>query len=198
MTPPIRLFPLILKRISAGSTMESNLYRNLCLSVVWVLWFQRDKKYKGSLLLWCEYLKMTRNGEGEKYIFHLKWPMSTFQTNTVVKTDMASSQYLELGDLCHACITVPESCGTQGGTISVWFKMVDCSSNGGAIITIFSQPQTSFLVGCFPNKIRYVLSRDERVTICRIQDFPEEGAPTPESANILPFFCQKLHENERI
>ena len=32
----------------------------------------------------------------------------------------------------------------------------------------------------------------------RIQDFPEEGAPTPKSAIILPFFCQKLHENERI
>ena len=32
----------------------------------------------------------------------------------------------------------------------------------------------------------------------RIQDFPEEGAPTPKSAIILQFFCQKPHENERI
>ena len=32
----------------------------------------------------------------------------------------------------------------------------------------------------------------------RIPDFPEEGAPTPKSAIILPFFCQKLHGNERI
>ena len=32
----------------------------------------------------------------------------------------------------------------------------------------------------------------------RIQDFPEEGAPTPKTAIILQFFCQKLHENERI
>ena len=32
----------------------------------------------------------------------------------------------------------------------------------------------------------------------RIQDFPEEGAPTPKTAIILQFLCQKLHENERI
>ena len=37
----------------------------------------------------------------------------------------------------------------------------------------------------------------------RIQDFPEEGAPTPGEGGgrqhtILPIFFQKLHENERI
>ena len=32
----------------------------------------------------------------------------------------------------------------------------------------------------------------------RIQDFPEEGAPTLKEAIIWPFFSQKLHEIERI
>ena len=34
----------------------------------------------------------------------------------------------------------------------------------------------------------------------RIQDFPEEGAPTPQGAPTYDFakFCQKLHETERI
>ena len=33
-----------------------------------------------------------------------------------------------------------------------------------------------------------------------IQDFPEEGAPTPRGAPTYDFvnFCQKLHENEEI
>ena len=32
----------------------------------------------------------------------------------------------------------------------------------------------------------------------RIQDFPQEGAPTPKSAIIFQFFYRRLHENERI
>ena len=35
----------------------------------------------------------------------------------------------------------------------------------------------------------------------RIQDFPEEGAPTPQGGRqhtILPYFPKKLHEIERI
>ena len=32
----------------------------------------------------------------------------------------------------------------------------------------------------------------------QIQDFPKGGAPTPKSTIIFQFFCQKLHENERI
>ena len=32
----------------------------------------------------------------------------------------------------------------------------------------------------------------------RVQDFPEEGAPTLKEAIIWPFFPQKLHEIERI
>ena len=32
----------------------------------------------------------------------------------------------------------------------------------------------------------------------RIQDFPEGGAPTPNTAIILQLVCRKLHQNERI
>ena len=39
-----------------------------------------------------------------------------------------------------------------------------------------------------------------KILLCqwRIQDFPEEGAPTLKEAIIWPFFSQKLHEIERI
>ena len=46
-------------------------------------------------------------------------------------------------------------------------------------------------------KPAYIFSIIES-TQWRIQDFPEEGAPTPKSAITLHIFCRKLHENERI
>ena len=42
------------------------------------------------------------------------------------------------------------------------------------------------------------LTNHTKINQWRIQDFPEEGAPTLKTAIILQFFCQKLHENERI
>ena len=64
-----------------------------------------------------------------------------------MKTDLALSQSLELGNLSQACITIPESCGTQGGTVGLWAKVIDCQYQGG-IINSFNLERTSFSILC--------------------------------------------------
>ena len=78
---------------------------------------------------------------------HLIKKFYFFQTSRTVKTDMTLTQSLELGNLSIACITIPESCGTQGGTVGVWVKVIDCQHQGG-IITSLHYPQTSFSILC--------------------------------------------------
>ena len=78
-----------------------------------------------------------------------------FQVNTAVKTDASQSQYIELGDLSYACITIPNSCGSQGGTASAWIKLITCASGGSAMVTSFSQVQSNFGLACGSNIIRY-------------------------------------------
>ena len=76
-----------------------------------------------------------------------------FQINTVVKTNRDLQQWLNLGDQSQACITIPESCGNQGGTVSAWVKRGDCISQGG-IISSLIQPQTSFSIYCDDSELR--------------------------------------------
>ena len=78
-----------------------------------------------------------------------------FQTNTVVRTDHTLQQYLELGNQSQACITIPESCGTQGGTISVWVKPLGCP-DGGGIISSQDTSQSAVIIACSPTELRYM------------------------------------------
>ena len=69
-------------------------------------------------------------------------------------------QWMELGNQSQACITIPESCGAQGGTISVWVKIVECPTGDGgsaAIITSFLPVQTGFTLQCIETQMEYVL-----------------------------------------
>ena len=66
---------------------------------------------------------------------------SFFQINTVVRTDHTMQQWLDLGNQSQACITVPETCGTQGGTISVWIKPLDCQSGVESSVVNFKLSQ---------------------------------------------------------
>ena len=76
-----------------------------------------------------------------------------FQHNTVVKTDLGLQQWLDLGNQSQACITIPETCGAQGGTISAWVKPLDCGSGGG-IISSFLGVMSSFSILCAEPNLR--------------------------------------------
>ena len=57
-----------------------------------------------------------------------------FKFDNAVRTDRSQYQSVNLGDLSsHACLIIPESCGSVGGALSVWIKIEDCSGDGGII-----------------------------------------------------------------
>ena len=62
-----------------------------------------------------------------------------------VKTDSSETQYVDLGDLSAACIRNPLSCGTSGGTVSLWVKTEQCD---GGIISSVSNGHQGFIINC--------------------------------------------------
>ena len=50
-----------------------------------------------------------------------------FSCGNAVRTDKDRNQYV---DLSIACITVPDTCGPEGATISLWFKIDTCIFGG--------------------------------------------------------------------
>ena len=76
-----------------------------------------------------------------------------FKLNNAVYTDRSRYQSVELGDLsAHACLTIPESCGSAGAALSVWIKIEDCAGEGG-IISSYQYLHEGLLIRCFKNKM---------------------------------------------
>ena len=87
----------------------------------------------------------------KKKIFYLT--CFIFQFNNAVHTDRTQHQSVELGDLSvYACLTIPESCGSAGGALSVWIKIEDCAGEGG-IISSDQYFQEGLVVRCFQNSM---------------------------------------------
>ena len=72
----------------------------------------------------------------------------------MVKTDRGMSQWLDLGNQSKACITIPESCGARGGTLSAWVKRGGNHAEGG-VISSMTGVQTSFTIVSDNNQFRY-------------------------------------------
>ena len=70
-----------------------------------------------------------------------------FQVGNAVKTDKGLYQYVDLGDLSAACITIPDTCGPEGGSISLWFKLEPCDGNMGLISSVATFG-TGFSLSC--------------------------------------------------
>ena len=60
-----------------------------------------------------------------------------------VQTDKYLFQYMDLGNLSAACITQPSTCSSDGGTVSLWVKILE---DTGYIITSRSPPSEGFSV----------------------------------------------------
>ena len=78
--------------------------------------------------------------------------MGILQKNTVVKTNLTDSQWVDLGMLSQACITIPETCGSDGATMSVWLKIVECPP-GGDVISSRPAKVTSWSLTCWGNNL---------------------------------------------
>ena len=72
-----------------------------------------------------------------------------------VQTDHTQSQYVDLGPLPEACITVPETCAC-GATFSAWMKYINCPWPTGAIGSYYKLNVASFVLLCGGgNTVRY-------------------------------------------
>ena len=65
----------------------------------------------------------------------------------MVKTDLALQQWMDLGNLSQACITILESCGMNGGTVVAWIRVLECEHSGG-IVSSFTEHFTGFSIAC--------------------------------------------------
>ena len=43
---------------------------------------------------------------------------------------------MDLGDQLVSCITVPHTCGPEGGSMSIWLKILNCSDGDGLFSTL--------------------------------------------------------------
>ena len=56
-----------------------------------------------------------------------------FQVNNAINTDNTQKQWVSLGNLSIACLTIPETCGSAGGALSAWIKIGATDLIGGII-----------------------------------------------------------------
>ena len=60
-----------------------------------------------------------------------------------VVSNQPQQQWVSLGDLSEACITVPDTCGPEGAAVAFWVKLIDIPSKGGRVFLTSRQGYTS-------------------------------------------------------
>ena len=68
-----------------------------------------------------------------------------------VKTDRDHIQYVELGDLSTGCIAIPDTCGPEGGAVSLWFKLPSACNIHMGLLTSATVDSSGFIFGCSYN-----------------------------------------------
>ena len=53
-----------------------------------------------------------------------------------MSTNKSRFQHIDLGIHTEACMTVPGTCGTSGGAISLWYRVTERSSLGAIVTTL--------------------------------------------------------------
>ena len=61
---------------------------------------------------------------------------------------------MSLGNLSVACLTIPKTRGSAGGTLSAWIKLGDSDYPSGGIISSFDYSE-GFNVFVYTDKLRY-------------------------------------------
>ena len=84
------------------------------------------------------------------------------QIMKAVVTNLALNQWVDLGILSEACITVPDTCGPDGAAVAVWVKIHSCPENAGFLLSLKSSnsKKTGFTFFCYSGNIRYVWFND--------------------------------------
>ena len=74
------------------------------------------------------------------------------QVNNALIVDRTKNQWVDLGIHTEACMTRPETCGAEGGAISLWIRVIDCPNIGGLVSSLVDS-RTRFCVYCDANSI---------------------------------------------
>ncbi len=73
---------------------------------------------------------------------------SPFQKNLGVETNSFYDEYVELGDLSAGCLSLPDSCGSEGGSLSVWIYLNYCGTAGVLTSINYATPTTGVQIKC--------------------------------------------------
>ena len=74
--------------------------------------------------------------------------MFYFQVNCGWTFNRTRRQWVDLGIQTQVCIGCPETCGTAGGAISVWLRVIDCESWDGFLSSASQSIESHFYFGC--------------------------------------------------
>ena len=72
------------------------------------------------------------------------------QVNKAVRTKRTEKQWVNMGTISTlACFVIPNTCGSAGGALSVWMKILECSKETGVITSMNTgEISEGFLVTC--------------------------------------------------
>ena len=73
------------------------------------------------------------------------------QVNKAVRTNLTEKQWVNMGTISPlACFVIPKMCGSAGGALSVWMKILECQKETGIITSLnASEISEGFLVTCY-------------------------------------------------
>ena len=78
----------------------------------------------------------------------------SLKVNKAIATNSSQKQWVNLGIMSEACITLPDTCGPEGAAVAVWVKIYKCANSNGFLSSLKSG-KTGFMFYCFTASIRY-------------------------------------------
>ena len=76
--------------------------------------------------------------------------------NSALTLDRTKGQWVDLGIHAHVSMTRPETCGTAGGAISLWMKVIDCPTFAG-VVSSEAWGSARSMLSCTRASVRYFL-----------------------------------------
>ena len=107
--------------------------------------------------VWLQPMGWTRKHKnlGEINTHTLSFWFWIHQVNSALYLDRPNKQWVDLGNYNEACMAQSETCGTAGGAISMWLKIIDCHPDYCGIISTFDG-ETGFHIFLLTG-LRYVV-----------------------------------------
>ena len=77
-----------------------------------------------------------------------------------MSTSLFTWQFIDLGIHTVACMTIPGTCGTSGGAISVWYRVVYCNQLGSVVTTAQNLTSGGSIIYCTAGEVVLVAQKE--------------------------------------